>query len=227
MVATAKRRNGKATDDAAEERQMILTVTQPNFQEVAFTIEGTSPYCQNRFGSKAMQEMHDQQAKGSAAKAKKKRDPKDFDQLYQDAKHISTSGWCGIPCSGLRSAMISACRCAGVVMTQAKLAVFVEPDGWDAMNFDGLVRITKGEPKYFEAPVRNASGVIDLRARPVWDPGWQAVVRLRFDAGMIGASDVANLLYRVGQQVGIGEGRHDSRKSCGLGWGCFKILMEE
>lgn len=225
-TATKKRTNGHI-NIPEELGTTVLTVTKPDFREIALTIEGTTPYCQNRFGPKALQEMHDQQAAGSTAKAKKKREPKDFDKLYEDAKHVSTEGWVGLPCSGIRSALISACRCAGVVMTQAKLAVFVEPDGWDDLNADGLVRITKGEPRKLEAPVRNASGVIDIRSRPVWDPGWQAVVRLKYDAGMIGASDVANLLYRAGQQVGLGEGRPDSKKSCGIGWGCFTVLMEE
>jgi hypothetical protein len=35
--------------------------------------------------------------------------------------------------------------------------------------------------------------------------------------------DVANLMARVGMQVGIGEGRPDSKNSAGMGWGLFKI----
>jgi hypothetical protein len=34
---------------------------------------------------------------------------------------------------------------------------------------------------------------------------------------------VTNLMQRVGLQVGIGEGRPDSRESAGLGWGTFAI----
>jgi hypothetical protein len=32
-----------------------------------------------------------------------------------------------------------------------------------------------------------------------------------------------NLLARVGMQVGIGEGRPDSRESAGIGFGLFRI----
>ena len=35
--------------------------------------------------------------------------------------------------------------------------------------------------------------------------------------------DVTNLLMRVGQQVGIGEGRPDSKNSAGMGWGTFNV----
>ena len=36
-------------------------------------------------------------------------------------------------------------------------------------------------------------------------------------------TDVTNLMQRVGMQVGIGEGRPDSRDSAGLGWGTFRL----
>ena len=48
-------------------------------------------------------------------------------------------------------------------------------------------------------------------------------MRIRFDADMFSAADVANLMNRVGAQVGIGEGRPDSKNSAGMGWGLFSI----
>lgn len=201
----------------------VLEVTAPNFQWIEFTIVGAAPYCQNKFSEKGRQQMIATQESGSTGKSRKKRDAKDFDACYEQAKHVSTDGWCGIPASAFRNGMISACRAAGVVMTRAKLAVFVEPDGFDRDSDDPLVKITKGEPKRKDSAVRNSSGVVDIRPRPVWAPGWEAVIRVRYDADMLGASDVGNLLARVGMQVGIGEGRPDSKQSCGLGWGLFNI----
>jgi len=32
------------------------------------------------------------------------------------------------------------------------------------------------------------------------------------------------LLARVGMQVGIGEGRPDSKNSAGMGWGLFEVV---
>ena len=90
-----------------------------------------------------------------------------------------------------------------------------------------LVEITKGEPQYFETYVRLATGVCDLRARPMWAPGWEAIVRVRFDADMFKLEDVANLIMRVGQQVGIGEGRPDSPNSTGQGFGLFDLVGQE
>jgi len=46
-------------------------------------------------------------------------------------------------------------------------------------------------------------------------------VVVNFDADQFTVQDVTNLMQRVGMQVGIGEGRPDSRDSAGLGWGTF------
>jgi len=205
----------------------VLTVKAPNFGTAEFLIEGIAPYVQHRFANRPKDGIHDAQAAGSAARSGKAKPPKDFQACYEGATHRTTEGWCGIPANGLRAAMISACRTIGVVMTRAKLAVFIEADGVDPEDGTPLVRITKGEPHYTEMAVRNNGGVLDLRARPMWDPGWQAVVRIRFDKDMIPLQSVANLFVRVGLQVGIGEGRPDSKSSCGMGWGLFTIKSKE
>jgi hypothetical protein len=41
---------------------------------------------------------------------------------------------------------------------------------------------------------------------------------------MLTADDVTNLINRVGLQVGIGEGRPDSKDSAGIGLGLFEIV---
>ena len=68
---------------------------------------------------------------------------------------------------------------------------------------------------------------VDLRARPMWDSGWSATVRVTFDLDQFSLQDVGNLMMRVGRQVGIGEGRPDSRNSAGMGWGLFDIATDE
>lgn len=204
-------------------KQQEVAIKPPKFETVAFEIVGTAPYVQNKFSVKAKQEIIDTQKAGSTARGKKKREPKDFMQAYQDAMHVSSEGWAGIPAPAIRAAMVSACRIVGFAMTRAKLGFFVEPDGFDREEGTPLVRITKGKPIYHEAYVRNETGVVDMRARPMWLPGWEAAVRITYDADMFTLEDIANLLQRAGQQVGIGEGRPDSKKSCGMGWGLFSL----
>jgi hypothetical protein len=52
---------------------------------------------------------------------------------------------------------------------------------------------------------------------------WGLTLKVKFDADQFSATDVTNLLLRAGLQVGVGEGRPDSRESAGLGWGTFEI----
>lgn len=204
-----------------------VTIAAPNIVTGEFTIRGTAPYVQNKFSHKAREEMKAKQAEGNKSKNKRNLSPKDFEQCYRDAMHIAADGWHGIPAPSFRNAMISACKICGFVMTRAKLSLFVREDGSDPKDGTPLVRITKGEPIYHEAAVRNESGVADIRPRPMWQPGWEAVLRVRWDADQFTEVDVANLLMRAGLQVGIGEGRPDSKKSNGMGWGTFEVIGDE
>jgi hypothetical protein len=202
-------------------RQVIIT--PPNFETATVRLIGTAPYCQHRFSAKARNQIIATQLAGSQARKGKTREAKDFDAIYAGAMYRSREGWHGIPATAFRNGMISACRVVGFKMTLAKLSVFSEADGFDAEDGTPMVRITKGEPRQHIAPARNANGSVDIRVRPMWDAGWEAVLRVRWDAGQFSASDVVNLLARVGQQIGVGEGRPDSRMSAGLGWGLFDV----
>lgn len=213
----------KKAQPAAGAKPEVLAITPPNMAVVELGIVGETPLVLNRFGRKAMEMMRAAQEAGSAAKKGKKKEPKDFQRCYEEAKHVSEEGWLGFHAGGLRTALVDACRLVGFKMTHAKLSLFILADGYDKVDGTPLVRITKGEPRYFEAPVKNDSGVADIRARPLWAPGWEAMVRVRFDADQFKAVEVANLLARVGAQVGIGEGRANSKDSTGCGWGHFRL----
>jgi hypothetical protein len=197
-----------------------VQITAPNMVTAEFRIVGNAPYVQAKFSFKAREMMRNKMLAGSVSSKGKKRPPRDFDDDYEQAKHISTDGWIGIPASCFRQAMISACRLVGFKMTLAKLSVFVESDGFDADGYP-LIKIG-GEPVKHEAMVRNATGVADIRVRPMWHD-WSAKVRVRYDADQFSLEDVVNLFTRVGMQVGIGEGRPDSKASSGMGWGTFDI----
>lgn len=200
-----------------------ISIKPPNFQTAIFRIIGTAPYVQNKFSEKAREQMRATQEAGSTGRSKRAKVAKDFMAAYEQATHRSAEGWAGIPAPAFRNAMISACRTVGFKMTLAKLSVFVEADGFDKDDGTPLVKITKGEPRYHESLVRLQTGVADIRARPMWEPGWEAEIRIMFDADQFTLSDISNLLMRVGMQVGVGEGRPDSKNSAGMGWGTFRL----
>lgn len=201
-----------------------VQITAPKLRTAVFKIRGTAPYVQARFSAKAMQAMKTKMLLGSQAKKNKNREARDFDEDYEQALHVSMEGWYGIPASAFRQAMISACRLVGFKMTLAKLSLFVQADGFDRVDGIPLVKIN-GTPERVEMAVRNATGVADIRVRPMWRE-WDAKVLVTYDEDQFSPDDVANLMLRVGQQVGIGEGRPDSRESAGLGWGLFDIAND-
>lgn len=200
----------------------IVRIEKPKLSTAAIQIVGISPYVQHAFSEKQRKQMEETQRAGQQARGRRNRKPKDFEAAYENAKHYDRSGkWVGIPAPAFRNAMISACKLVGFKMTHAKLSVFVEPDGYDRNDGTPLVRIV-GEPRIHEASVRNESGVADIRWRPMWHE-WSAVVNVQWDTDQFSATDILNLMLRAGLQVGIGEGRPDSPKSNGLGWGRFEV----
>jgi hypothetical protein len=101
------------------------------------------------------------------------------------------------------------------------MSVFVKADGFDCDEGVPLVRVY-GEPRKLEMAVRNETGVADVRIRPQW-VDWSCKLQITFDADQFSTTDVANLLRRAGIQVGVGEGRPDSKRSTGMGWGTFDL----
>jgi hypothetical protein len=198
-----------------------ISIAPPNFQTAQVKIVGTAPFVMNRMSSDNRIKMIQKQEEGSRSKKGAKRDPKDFDRVYKGAMHISTEGWYGIPASGMRAALVSACRTVGFAMTRAKLSLFVIHDGVDVEDGQPLIKLI-GEPVRKDLPVKLADGSTDIIPRPFFME-WSAIVTLKWDADQFSASDVINLLSRAGVQVGIGAGRPDSKNSCGMGWGVFEV----
>lgn len=214
----------KASKKTTKTKEETLVIKPPNFKQASWKIRGITNLVINAFDEKSREQIRKIQEGGQAAKNIRKREPKDFDAQFRNAHHVSTEGWNGFSALGVRHALVDACRLTGAVMTRAKMAIVeIVPDGCDKDGWD-LIRIIKGEPKYFECYVRNETGVVDLRARPRWDPGWEATIGLVWDGDEFRLQDITNLLMRAGLQVGIGEGRPFSKKSVGCNWGRFEVI---
>lgn len=199
-----------------------ITVSPPNLMEATFNIVGIEPYMQLRFSTKTQNIMVEKQQVGGTAKSKRTaRVARDFDADYEGAMFRGVNGERGIPAAAFRNALISACRLVDFKMTIAKMSVFIIADFLDESDGTSLVRIF-GEPEKRLDHVKNATGVADIRCRAMWRK-WTAALCVRFDADQFRPQDVTNLLLRAGQQVGVGEGRNDSKKSCGIGCGSFGV----
>lgn len=203
---------------ATKEENVVITA--PKFGITEFIIEGIAPLVVERFSKKA--ELMAKMAEGQSAKNKKNRDARDYEKEAEEARYRSPEDWEGMNAAAFRAAMISACRLVGFKMTLAKLSTFIEADGFDKNDGVPLVRIY-GASHTYTAHTRNATGVVDVRSRPMYRE-WAAKLRVRFDADQFRATDVLNLVSRCGLQVGIGAGRPDSKASAGCGFGLFGVV---
>ena len=199
----------------------VVAISPPKLRTIELRLVGDVPLVVNSFGNKAREQMRTAQMAGSAGKNKRHKEPKDPLALFEDAKHISTEGWEGVAASAFRAAAISACRLVGFKMTLAKLSLFIPAQGFDRVDGVPLVRI-HGESQMVEHAVRNATGVADLRYRPMYRK-WYIDLGVQWDADQFTMPDVVNLFARVGSQIGICEGRPDSKSSAGMGWGLFHL----
>jgi hypothetical protein len=232
------------------EEKKMQKIAKPNIKSVTLKIRGTAPYVTNKFSSEARNMMRAKQELGAQAKKGSKKEPKNFEKCARESAHyievkrgaVDANTWAtlikhykpngdilmaiGVPASSFRQAMISACRLIGFKMTLAKLAVFVKHDGFDADPGEPIpLCVLSGEHSVLEMPVRNETGVADIRARMCFAPGWRLNLSIVYDADIFSEEDVVNLVSRVGLQVGVGAGRPDSKESAGMGWGTFEIIL--
>jgi hypothetical protein len=198
------------------------TIKAPKFGIAQFHVRGIAPLVIHRFSAKTKAQMKDKMETGKPSGSKRNREARDTNDLFQEARYRHADGWDGFNASSIRAALISACRLVGFKMTLAKLSVFVEADGSDATEPQiPLIRID-GVPVKQEDMARVETGQPYVTVRAAYHD-WAARIRIRFDMDQFTHEDVANLMSRVGLQVGIGEGRPDSKNSAGMGWGLFEI----
>lgn len=197
-----------------------IEIAPPNFQSVTLRVEGTAPLMLHKFSEKMRKQIEEKQT--SKDSTKKKREPKDYEAEFNAARYVSTANWDGVPAGAFRAAMIAACRTVdGLPMTKAKGAFFIKANGRDVTDGTPLVRIN-GKANHDTRPVRLESGVADLRNRPRYDD-WSCDLVIEFDADMLSANDVGNLLARAGAQVGVGELRPHGPNSYGGDFGTWTV----
>lgn len=119
----------------------------------------------------------------------------------------------GVPITGFKNALISACRNQDMKMTQMRQACFVsgtEHPDW---------AIIEGAPEWRADICRIQKRIPHEVFRPGWNQ-WSTSIRIEYDMNVLNEHQVANLLAVAGYYVGICEGRPE--KSA-LGWGRWEI----
>lgn len=168
-------------------------------------IEGSAPLIVNRFSQKARDEMAERQQGKARA-----REPKNPEACFEASLYrLPEPDSYGVPATGFKGAIVDAARYfkgSKLTMTALKQMIFVKGVGSDM-----LVPLEAGPPKMREDPVRNATGVADLRYRGEFWP-WAANLQIVYLRGMFDISSLIALVDAAGMG-GICEWRPSSKES--------------
>lgn len=178
---------------------------------VAVDIVGTSPLIVHAFSEKARKMIEDKQ-QGKSKNAK--HDIRIPQEDYENAKHKSPLGWDGFPAAGFKAAMIRGAKMIGMVMKDTQTAFFIKADCEETQ----LVKIN-GKSRLRTDMVRIGMGSADVRYRPEY-PKWSATLTVEFNAGVLSAEQIYQLIKAAGYGCGIGEMRPERTK---FGFGRFDI----
>lgn len=178
-----------------------------NIETVTFVLIGDSPLIVHAWSEKAKKLMLDRQMK-KATTAKAAKDP---EADYEACFYKTPTGAYGFPAIGVKAAMVSACRFVDAKMTVMR----------GAFHIDCEMLTVIGDPRPREDMVRVGMGTADIRYRPEFVE-WKMPVTIKFNASVISAEQLANLLNAAGFGVGIGEWRPEKNGS----YGRFHVAAE-
>lgn len=188
-----------------------IQIQRPDLRVVEIGVKGTSPLICHKWSKKAKEEMLAKQQKKNV-KAKEAKDP---ERDYQESLYRTSDDGYGFPAVAFKAAAVRAAKMIdGLAMTDVRQMMHVLADDSD------LVRI-EGKPQMREDMVRLNGKTADIRYRGEFRE-WGAKLRIQYNADVISADQVANLVYLAGFSVGVGEWRIER----GGSFGTFTIVED-
>jgi hypothetical protein len=196
----------------------VVTIPAPNLRNLRVLVVGDSKLICHRFGEKARKQMEDkQQRKARVARAERNPEEEYHASLY--SLEGKRGGPYGFPAAAFKHASLFACsHVEGVTKVQVKGAFHVLGD------LVALIEPLTGkpaQPRTQTDPVRIGMGTSSLAYRGVFDT-WGAWLSIRYNANVMTAEQIVNLLNTAGFCSGIGEWRPSSPKRPG-GHGMFHV----
>lgn len=131
------------------------------------------------------------------------------------ARFLSESVF-GVPITGFKNAMISACRNTDYTMAAMKQTLFVTGD----QHRDWAIIDSESHPDMDTRMCRLKNGTPIERYRPRWDT-WRTTINVEWDANVMSADEIGNLVSLAGFYVGICEGRPEKSS---IGYGRWKLV---
>jgi hypothetical protein len=172
------------------------TVVLPSLQieTVNVTLIGDTPLIVHRWSEKAKRQMLDKQMKRATAG----REAKDPERDFRDSLYVLEDGSYGFPIIGFKAAAVTACTSIGSMTKVAARQAF---------HVDGEFAVIEGdEPTMREDMVRVGMGTADIRYRGEFK-NWFTTIAVKFNANVMSAEQILNLMQTAGFAVGVGEWR--------------------
>ena len=172
------------------------TVVLPPLQieTVNVTLIGDTPLIVHRWSEKSKRQMLDKQMKRASA-GKEAKDP---ERDFRESLYVLEDGSYGFPIIGFKAAAVTACTSIGSMTKVAARQAF---------HVDGEFAIIEGdEPKMREDMVRVGMGTADIRYRGEFKK-WFTTIAVKYNANVMSAEQILNLMQTAGFAVGVGEWR--------------------
>jgi hypothetical protein len=200
----------------------VVGIHPLNKKELVATIVGDTSLLIHKLSTKLKIEF-ESKALGKSIPKNKTRDPKQeyCDSLYwldKNGNEIEAGtnpdkhNYWGFPASGLKQACISACRAfKEVKMTEVKGAFHIVGK---FIRIEGKSRIQQGQGcdgVWVRIGGKGAgTGTPDIRYRAEF-PAWKATIKVQYNANVISAEQILNLINTSGFSVGLGEDRPERK----------------
>lgn len=177
-----------------------IKLPELQIQRLPLRVTGITPLIVHAWSEKAKEQMRLKQQKG----AKMAKSAKDPNADFEGAKYRDAKGNECVRALFFKNAIVSAARFADdLKMTVLRGAIFVEGDFLPIQDKTGR-KAAKSVMR--EDTVRVGNGVADLRYRPEY-ADWSVDITIQFNAHVLSAEQVVNLVRLAGFSVGICEWR--------------------
>lgn len=211
--------------DVAKSKTGIMTIPGIKIDSFRTLLIGTAPLVCHKFSEKARNMMKSKQM-GIAQGAREAKNP---EEVFHGARYRLFDGTDGIPAGGLKACFVAGARGeVTTTMTAGKGAISVKPDD----PVENLIRILTSDPSegYVEPTMRedicrNATGVADIRFRPMYWP-WALFVDVETIPSLISTNQALQMIAHAGRAEGLCEWRPGSPKSKSGLWGTFRLASE-
>jgi len=199
-----------------------------NVKTIEVPIVGTTPMVQHQFSEKSRKQILMVQMGQRKAMKREKKNPKaDFEgslHVLKEGKFkypngfddVKFSGKIGFPAGGIKDAIVAAARNVdGLPMTLLRGALFILGSEFN----QELVEVNHDKLIMREDIVRVSNGAPDIRYRGEMR-NWTINLKIQYNADVLNADQIVNLINIAGFGVGLGEMRPGKS---GGDYGRFKV----